>query len=106
MRTIFVIGSVVMFTRSLAPFKRQGIRINVLCPEFVQTDLAEKVNSSTIDQLRGYLPMERVVEGAFELIRDESKAGSCLWITDRRGMSIGQLLQKKQNTSSTLRKHA
>ncbi|KAJ8530076.1 hypothetical protein K7X08_036911 [Anisodus acutangulus] len=79
-------GGVVMFTRSLAPFKRQGIRINVLCPEFVQTDLAEKVNSSTIDQLGGYLPMELVVKGAFELIRDESKAGSCLWITNRRGL--------------------
>ena len=26
-------GGVVMFTRSLAPLKRQGIRINVLCPE-------------------------------------------------------------------------
>ncbi|CAN4112203.1 unnamed protein product [Withania somnifera] len=26
-------GGVVMFTRSLAPFKRQRIRINVLCPE-------------------------------------------------------------------------
>ncbi|XP_060168248.1 uncharacterized protein LOC132599044 isoform X2 [Lycium barbarum] len=79
-------GGVVMFTRSLAPFKRQGIRINVLCPEFVQTDLAEKFNSSTISQLGGYLPMELIVEGAFELIRDESKAGSCLWITNRRGM--------------------
>ncbi|KAL3350588.1 hypothetical protein AABB24_023158 [Solanum stoloniferum] len=30
--------------------------------------------------------MELVVEGAFELIRDESKAGSCLWITNRRGL--------------------
>lgn len=79
-------GGVVMFTRSLAPFKRQGIRINVLCPEFVQTDLATKVSSPHIDQLGGYLPMELVVKGAFELIRDESKAGSCLWITNRRGM--------------------
>lgn len=79
-------GGVVMFTRSLAPFKRQGIRINVLCPEFVRTDLAEKVNPSFIDQLGGYLPMELVVEGAFELIRDESKAGSCLWVTSRRGL--------------------
>ncbi|GAA0169046.1 oxidoreductase [Lithospermum erythrorhizon] len=26
-------GGVVLFTRSLAPYKRQGIRINVLCPE-------------------------------------------------------------------------
>lgn len=24
--------------------------------------------------------------GAFELIKDESKAGACLWITNRRGM--------------------
>lgn len=78
-------GGVVMFTRSLAPLKRQGIRINVLCPEFVRTDLAEKVSSSFIEKVGGYLPMELVVEGAFELIRDESKAGSCLWITSRRG---------------------
>lgn len=27
-----------------------------------------------------------VFVGAFELIADESKAGSCLWITNRRGM--------------------
>ncbi|KAM3377182.1 prostaglandin reductase-3 [Capsicum galapagoense] len=79
-------GGVVMFTRSLAPFKRQGIRINVLCPEFVQTDLAGQVNPSFIDQLGGYLPMELLLEGAFQLIRDESKAGACLWVTSRRGL--------------------
>ncbi|TMX03127.1 hypothetical protein EJD97_018122 [Solanum chilense] len=79
-------GGVVMFTRSLARFKHQGIRINVLCPEFVQTDLAEKAAASSIARFGGYLPMKLVVEGAFELIRDESKAGSCLWITNRRGM--------------------
>lgn len=28
-----IIGGVIMFTRSLAPYKRQGIRVNVLCPE-------------------------------------------------------------------------
>lgn len=79
-------GGVVMFTRSLARFKHQGIRINVLCPEYVQTDLAEKAVGSFIDRVGGYVPMELVVEGAFELIRDESKAGSCLWITNRRGL--------------------
>ncbi|XP_006346421.1 uncharacterized protein [Solanum tuberosum] len=79
-------GGVVMFTRSLARFKHQGIRINVLCPEYVQTDLAEKAVGSYVDRFGGYVPMELVVEGAFELIRDESKAGSCLWITNRRGL--------------------
>ncbi|XP_052192327.1 uncharacterized protein LOC127801350 isoform X2 [Diospyros lotus] len=79
-------GGVVLFTRSLVPYKRQGIRVNVLCPEFVQTELTTKMDSRVIDLMGGYLPMEMVVKGAFELIRDESKAGSCLWITKRRGM--------------------
>ncbi|XP_059653924.1 uncharacterized protein LOC132300732 [Cornus florida] len=79
-------GGVVLFTRSLVSYKRQGIRINVLCPEFVQTDLASKVGSKFINLMGGYVPMEMVVKGAFQLISDESKAGSCLWITKRRGM--------------------
>ncbi|KAK9286832.1 hypothetical protein L1049_015237 [Liquidambar formosana] len=79
-------GGVVLFTRSLAPYKRQGIRINVLCPEFVQTEMGSKVGSKFVDMMGGFVPMEMVVKGAFELIRDESKAGSCLWITNRRGM--------------------
>lgn len=79
-------GGVVMFTRSLVPYKRRGIRINVLCPEFVKTQLAEKVDSKFIDMIGGFVPMKMVVKGAFELISDESKAGSCLWITNRRGM--------------------
>lgn len=79
-------GGVVLFTRSLAPYKKQGIRINVLCPEFVLTDLALKVDSKIIDKMGGYVSMEMVVKGAFELISDENRAGSCLWITNRRGM--------------------
>ncbi|KAL2537386.1 ARP protein (REF) [Forsythia ovata] len=79
-------GGVVMFTRSLALYKRQGIRINVLCPEFVQTDLSSKVDPKFIDLIGGFMPMEMVVKGAFELISDETKAGSCLWISKRRGL--------------------
>jgi hypothetical protein len=79
-------GGVVMFTRSLVPYKRQGIRINVLCPEFTETELASKVSPKFISLMGGYVPMASVVKGAFELITDESKAGSCLWITNRRGM--------------------
>ncbi|WOH04726.1 hypothetical protein DCAR_0624138 [Daucus carota subsp. sativus] len=79
-------GGVVLFTRSLAPYKKKGIRVNVLCPEFVRTDLALKVDSTMIEKMGGYVSMESVVKGAFELISDETKAGSCLWITNRRGM--------------------
>ncbi|KAL6656142.1 hypothetical protein ACP70R_006968 [Stipagrostis hirtigluma subsp. patula] len=79
-------GGVVMFTRSLAPLKRHGIRVNVLCPEFVQTNMGEQVNPVLVDALGGFLKVEDVVNGAFELIEDESKAGACLWISKRRGM--------------------
>ncbi|KAI8532824.1 hypothetical protein RHMOL_Rhmol11G0244600 [Rhododendron molle] len=79
-------GGVVLFTRSLVPYKKKGIRVNVLCPEFVQTELASKVDPRHLGLMGGFMSMEMVVKGAFELIRDESKAGSCLWITKRRGM--------------------
>ncbi|KAL0365413.1 UNVERIFIED_CONTAM: Prostaglandin reductase-3 [Sesamum angustifolium] len=79
-------GGVVLFTGSLAPYKRQGIRINVLCPEFIQTELASKVDPKFIDLMGGFLPMEMAVKGAFELITNESKAGACLWISNRRGL--------------------
>nr|BAK05909.1 predicted protein [Hordeum vulgare subsp. vulgare] len=79
-------GGVIMFTRSLAPLKRHGVRVNVICPEFVQTNMGEQVNRVLVDALGGFLKMEDVINGAFELIEDESKAGACLWISKRRGM--------------------
>ncbi|KAI3886146.1 hypothetical protein MKW92_041032 [Papaver armeniacum] len=79
-------GGVVLFTRSLALYKRQGIRVNVLCPEFVETEMGRKIDPKFIDSIGGFLPMEMVVNGAFELIKDESRAGSCLWISKRRGL--------------------
>lgn len=45
-----------------------------------------KIDTKFVDLMGGFVPMEMVVKGAFELITDESKAGSCLWITNRRGM--------------------
>ncbi|OIV93277.1 hypothetical protein TanjilG_23118 [Lupinus angustifolius] len=79
-------GGVVMFTRSLRPYQRKGIRINVLCPEFIETEMGLRVNSKFISLTGGFIPMEMLVKGAFELITDESKAGHCLWITNRRGL--------------------
>nr|GEY88300.1 ARP protein [Tanacetum cinerariifolium] len=79
-------GGVVMFSRSLAPYKQKGIRVNVLCPEFVHTDMGEKVGGRYIDVIGGYISMDTIIQGAFELITDESKAGSCLWVTNRRGL--------------------
>ncbi|XP_066399552.1 uncharacterized protein [Miscanthus floridulus] len=90
-------GGVVMFTRSLAPLKRHGIRVNVLCPEFVQTNMGEQVNRVLVDALGGFLKVEDVVNGAFELIEDESKAGACLWISKRKGMVYWPTSEKEKN---------
>ncbi|KAJ3676992.1 hypothetical protein LUZ60_002716 [Juncus effusus] len=79
-------GGVVLFSRSLAPVKRFGIRVNVLCPEFVLTELAEKVKPKVLEAVGGFIPMQEVINGTFELIKDETKAGACMWITNRRGM--------------------
>lgn len=79
-------GGVVMFSRALVSYKKQGIRVNVLCPEFVETEMGLMIDPKTINLMGGFIPMEMVVKGAFELIMDESKAGHCLWITNRRGL--------------------
>ncbi|KAK6946122.1 Alcohol dehydrogenase, N-terminal [Dillenia turbinata] len=79
-------GGVVLFTRSLAHYRHKGIRINVLCPEFVETEMSLLAGAAFIGKNGGFVPMEMVVKGTFELITDESKAGSCLWISNRRGL--------------------
>ncbi|KAG8368351.1 hypothetical protein BUALT_Bualt15G0036500 [Buddleja alternifolia] len=89
-------GGVVLFSRSLIPYKRKGIRVNVLCPEFVQTELAAKMDPKFIDLMGGFIPMEMVVKGAFELITNESKAGSCLWISNRRGLEYWPTPQEEE----------
>ena len=37
----FLAGGVVMFTRSLIRLKRQGVRVNVLCPEVLRNCITE-----------------------------------------------------------------
>ncbi|XP_039001824.1 probable quinone oxidoreductase [Hibiscus syriacus] len=92
-------GGVVLFTRSLTPYKRQGIRVNVLCPEFVRTAMGEKVEPNFVSLMGGFIPMEMVVKGAFELITDESRAGSCLWISNRRGLKYWPIATGKAKYS-------
>jgi NAD(P)-dependent dehydrogenase (short-subunit alcohol dehydrogenase family) len=75
-------AGVAMFTRSLAQLG-MGIRVNALCPEYVDTPLLGAVPPPLLAILRdnvGLVPMDRVLEGAFALLDDESKAGECLWV--------------------------
>uniref|UniRef100_A0A803LNU0 Enoyl reductase (ER) domain-containing protein n=1 Tax=Chenopodium quinoa TaxID=63459 RepID=A0A803LNU0_CHEQI len=79
-------GGVALFTRALRPYRHQGIRVNVLCPEFVETEIGSHVEAKFLTLLGGFIPIDLVIKGAIELITDETKGGSCLWITNRRGL--------------------
>ncbi|PWA79250.1 Alcohol dehydrogenase, C-terminal [Artemisia annua] len=56
-------GGVVMFTRALAPYKRKGIRVNVICPEIVRMDMGETTESRYIDIMGGYISMNTMIQG-------------------------------------------
>lgn len=98
-------GGIVLFTRSLTPLKREGIRVNVLCPEFVKTELTDMVDLKFIEAIGGFLPMDMVVKGAFELIKDESKAGACLWISNRKGLEYWPTPMEERKYAVKLIKH-
>ncbi|KAI3753153.1 hypothetical protein L2E82_25199 [Cichorium intybus] len=89
-------GGVVMFTRSLSSYKEKGIRVNVLCPEFIQTNMDEKAGSQFIEHMGGYVSLDTLIQGAFELINDESKAGSCLYITKNKGFEYWPTLTEEE----------
>jgi len=75
-------AGVCVFTRNLAQLG-MGIRVNALCPEYVDTPILSALPPPLMAILRddvGLVPMDRVVKGAFALLDDESKAGECLWI--------------------------
>lgn len=96
-------GGVVMFTRSLAHLSRAGIRVNAFCPEYTETPLLTQVSGpaakqlpGVIQALGGYIPMATIVDGILELVEDESKAGDCLWVTNRKGKVYWPSEEEKQ----------
>eukprot|EP00249_Psilotum_nudum_P024807 c29298_g1_i10 orf=195-1640(+) len=78
-------GAVVLFTRSLRKYATRKIRINTICPEFLETDMTRKMEKGLINSFGGFIPIENFIQGVFELLEDDSKAGACLWISNRGG---------------------
>lgn len=87
-------GGVVLFSRSLRSLAKKKIRVNVICPEFLATDMTRPITGKYIELFGGFIPMEKFLQGAFELLEDESKAGACLWISNRRGLEYWPTLEE------------
>lgn len=77
-------AGVVHFTRSLADLADEGIRVNAVCPELVDTAMAHALGEDVLADLRtsgGILTPEQIAEHIVELIEDDTRAGAILQIT-------------------------
>jgi 15-hydroxyprostaglandin dehydrogenase (NAD) len=83
-------AGVVSFTRSLANLAvDDGVRVNAICPELVDTPLALGMGEEVMAELRAsqrVLAPEEVADCVIRLIEDDSRAGSILQITKADGV--------------------
>ena len=82
-------AGVVNFSRSLAYLAEESnIRVNVICPEIVDTPMALGLGEESLEELRtagGILKPEDIATGVVELIEDDSRFGAVMTVTIRGG---------------------
>jgi len=91
-------AGITMFTRTLAKLG-MGIRVNALCPEFVDTTFLDNIPTAVKDFVGhdlGFVTVEKVVDAAFSVLDDESKAGECVWVPASRPSQIWPDEETKQ----------
>ncbi|XP_048383676.1 15-hydroxyprostaglandin dehydrogenase [NAD(+)]-like isoform X4 [Stegostoma tigrinum] len=91
------------FTRSLAEassFGNYGVRINALCPSFVNTEILETINceenlgifyqfkdnAKNLMQVFGVLEPSEIAKGFVQLLEDDSLNGAVMKITTSKGI--------------------
>lgn len=87
-------AGVVNFSRSLAYLREEeNIRVNALCPSFVDTPLVWRAGPERVALLTaqlGLLSPNLVAQGLVELIHDESRAGAVMRVTSQRGIDYAR----------------
>lgn len=59
-------GGVVQFTRSLGHLSKRGVRVNALCPLFIETPLSRPgvgLIKRELDEAGGFIPMQTIIDG-------------------------------------------
>jgi NAD(P)-dependent dehydrogenase (short-subunit alcohol dehydrogenase family) len=80
-------AGVVRFTAALTPLAAEGIRVNAICPDHVDTPAMRRSLAEMTEQQRNATPelvsAEAIAGGVLNLIRDDSLAGRVLvWFAD------------------------
>ena len=83
-------AGVVNFSRSLGYLAlERGIRVNAICPSYVDTPLVRRGGEERMNelaaQLGGILQPEDIAAGVIELVEDDSRAGAIMRVTVRGG---------------------
>ncbi|MBN3296241.1 15-hydroxyprostaglandin dehydrogenase [NAD(+)] [Amia ocellicauda] len=96
---------VVGFSRAMADASQlcdYGVRINILCPAFVRTDIVDSLSADDrtgqfsllkaythkLVETHGMLEVSEVAEGFLQLVTDESKNGAAMRLTKKTGCSF------------------
>jgi len=75
-------AGVARLTATLAPLADEGVRVNCICPDWVDTPAARRSLERATPEERAaappLVPVERVAEAILDLVRDDSLAGRVL----------------------------
>jgi 15-hydroxyprostaglandin dehydrogenase (NAD) len=87
-------AGVVNFSRSLAHLQAEmNIRVNAICPSFVDTPLVWRAGPERVQAMSaqlGLLEPSLIAEGLVQLIKDDDKAGAVMRVTSQRGIDYAR----------------
>jgi NAD(P)-dependent dehydrogenase (short-subunit alcohol dehydrogenase family) len=86
-------AGVVAFTRALAGLAEEGIRVNAVCPELVDTPLAVAMGEEVMAELRAndaVLRPEEIAAAVLDLVEDRGQVGAVVEITRGGGVRTVQ----------------
>ena len=80
-------AGVVRFTAALESLAREGIRVNAICPDYVDTPAVQRSLAEMTDEQRRevpeLVPPEAIAGGVLDLVRDDELAGRVLvWFAE------------------------
>jgi len=82
-------AGVVRLTAALAPLAAEGIRVNAICPDYVDTPAVRRELAQMSEEQRAALPdlvsPDAIAGGVLDLLRDDSLAGRVLvWFAEEQ----------------------